>query len=261
MPSQEGDTEILSTAARLRREVGEGFTMERLASEMGLSRATLYRRVGGKDALLARLAGDGERPADLRSRILHAAFAVFSRGSLLGSTVEQVAEEAGVGVATVYRHFGDKDRLVRATLEHATPRRLLRDLSLTPTADVRGDLRAVVRAALPALTGLRGLLGLSLFGSAAERAYLERVRQGTDRAVDLLAAYLAAQAGAGRLRLPGEDLPGEPRELALALLGLVFSFGVLGPARFGTVPDPDHAADLIVTVFLDGVRGREGGHP
>lgn len=225
--------------------------MERLAGEVGLSRATLYRRVGGKEALLARLGG--APGAETRARVLGAAGVVFGRDGVLGGTVEGVAQEAGVGVATVYRHFGDKDRLVRAFVEHVTPRALLQRLSLTPGADLAGDLRGLVRAALPALHERRDLLRLSLFGTPAERAYLERVRDGQGRALDLLARYLAAQREAGRLQAPGE-----PRELALALLGLVFSFGVLGPASSGAaLDDPDRTADLIVAVFLDGVRPRQ----
>jgi AcrR family transcriptional regulator len=50
-----------------------------------------------------------------RERILAAAEAVFGASGELGST-EDVADRAGVGIATVFRHFHTKDALIEATL-------------------------------------------------------------------------------------------------------------------------------------------------
>ena len=50
-----------------------------------------------------------------RERILAAAEAVFGASGELGST-EDVAGRAGVGIATVFRHFPTKDALIEATL-------------------------------------------------------------------------------------------------------------------------------------------------
>ncbi|MGH3168187.1 MAG: TetR/AcrR family transcriptional regulator, partial [Trebonia sp.] len=50
-----------------------------------------------------------------RERILAAAEAVFGASGELGST-EDVAERAGVGIATVFRHFTTKEALIEAAL-------------------------------------------------------------------------------------------------------------------------------------------------
>src|SRR6201994_1778996 len=50
-----------------------------------------------------------------RERILAAAEAVFGAAGELGST-EDVAGQAGFGIATVFRHFPTKDALIEATL-------------------------------------------------------------------------------------------------------------------------------------------------
>ena len=50
-----------------------------------------------------------------RERILAAAEAVFGASGELGST-EDVAARAGVGIATVFRHFPTKDALIDAAL-------------------------------------------------------------------------------------------------------------------------------------------------
>ena len=50
-----------------------------------------------------------------RERILAAAEAVFGASGELGST-QDVADRAGVGIATVFRHFPTKEALIEATL-------------------------------------------------------------------------------------------------------------------------------------------------
>ena len=52
-------------------------------------------------------------PPDVSQRILHAAAAVFAEQGL-GATLADVAARAGVGVATVYRRFANKDDLILA---------------------------------------------------------------------------------------------------------------------------------------------------
>ncbi|WP_231382510.1 TetR/AcrR family transcriptional regulator [Mycobacterium simiae] len=37
------------------------------------------------------------------------------------TSLEEIARRAGVGATTLYRHFADKDDLVRRTVHHSTP--------------------------------------------------------------------------------------------------------------------------------------------
>jgi AcrR family transcriptional regulator len=53
-----------------------------------------------------------------RERILAAASQIFAKRGL-DATLDEVAREAGVGVATVYRRFASKDELVEALFEQA----------------------------------------------------------------------------------------------------------------------------------------------
>lgn len=50
--------------------------------------------------------------------ILRAALAVFAKNGFRNTDVDVVAEQAGVGRGTVYRHFGNKEELFLATAEH-----------------------------------------------------------------------------------------------------------------------------------------------
>lgn len=53
---------------------------------------------------------------DIERRIVDAAAACFIRDGVGKTTMVGIADEAGVGVATVYRRFGHKDNLVQVTL-------------------------------------------------------------------------------------------------------------------------------------------------
>jgi AcrR family transcriptional regulator len=60
--------------------------------------------------------------ADRKTAILDAAIAVIARRGVRGLRVEEVAADAGVAVSLLYYHFGTRDGLVRATLDHANER-------------------------------------------------------------------------------------------------------------------------------------------
>jgi AcrR family transcriptional regulator len=246
------DLRILQAAADLLHQFGDGFTMDQLVDQANVPRATIYRRVGSKEALLQRLAQEQglvtDPQRDVRTRILRAARQLFGRYGPVHATIEQIADEAGVGVATVYRHFGDKDHLVWAFVAELSLRPLVRDL-ISPTEDVAADLRMLTTTLLPFFYEYRDILRFILSGNQAERAYIEHLRSGSDRTLDQLASYFAAQREAGRL--PATQ---PPQELALAYMGLLFAFAVIGPTHYGTtLNEPERISDLIVRILVDGL--------
>jgi AcrR family transcriptional regulator len=250
----EVDEIIYQAAAALLRDVGSNFTMEQLVSHTQLSRATIYRRVGNKEELLQRIATERgvHAPAgpDVRQRILQAARVVVAQHGLINATIEQIAEFAGVGIATVYRQFGDKERLLRAFIEEASPRAAVQEIVLHPTEDVAADLTAVAMVILPFLYANRDLIHLIFSANPKEQAYVQQLRAGSNRLQDRLAGYFAAQIGAGRLRGVGQ-----PQELALAFFGMMLSFALIGPRYYDlNLDEPERTARLIVHVFVDGLR-------
>jgi AcrR family transcriptional regulator len=230
--------------------------MDQLAEKANVPRATVYRRVGSKVALLQRLAQEQgivfTPQRDIRTRIVQAARQVFGRAGLVSATIEQIADEAEVGVATVYRHFGDKDHLVWAVVEELSPRPFVHNL-VQPTEDVSADLLTLTSTLIPFFYEYRDILRIILTGNQAERAYIEQLRIGSGRTLDQIAAYFAAQIAAGRIHTTGQ-----PRELALAFLGLLLAFTVIGPTHYGTTLDqPERISALIVQIFLNGLGRRQ----
>jgi AcrR family transcriptional regulator len=81
---------------------------------------------------------------DNRERILAAAEAVFGDHGAAGST-EEVARRAGVGIATVFRHFPTKDALIEAALLRHLDRVAEHARALTDHADPGAAWNTLVR--------------------------------------------------------------------------------------------------------------------
>jgi AcrR family transcriptional regulator len=122
---------------------------------------------------LATRAGRREKAAQTRARILEAAYRLFSAGGYEATTMQIVAEAAGVAVQTVYFIFGTKARLLAelesrmilggasseqsgqrpwvAQMQQETDPRRLVALFVETTADVLSRISPFVAALGPAL--------------------------------------------------------------------------------------------------------------
>lgn len=65
---------------------------------------------------LGLLLGHDEATGEVPRRILDAAYALFLESGLRRTTMDDVARQAGVGRATVYRAYADKDALIQAVM-------------------------------------------------------------------------------------------------------------------------------------------------
>jgi AcrR family transcriptional regulator len=249
------DEQILTIAAHLwLQSDGADFTMERLVEATGISRATLYRRFGSREAILQRLvdeqaidAPELARP-DIRTRIVQATRVVLSRYGFAGTTVEQIAQEAGVGPATVYRHFGSKEALIEAFVQASHPRQLLRSFTANAESDLEADLTLLATTMLEFVHENPWLIRMLVFESQEAKALLAQVRATQGRTVTYLAKYLADHMALGHL--PEAD----PFDLALAFFGMLLGFGFVGPHSYDRpVTDTKSTAQLATRIFLHGV--------
>jgi AcrR family transcriptional regulator len=119
----------------------------------------------------ARLRSDASRN---RERLLRAARELFAERGL-NVTMDEIAREAGVGVGTAYRRFGNRDELVRALFED----RMREYAALAEEAVEQPDAWEALQTFLERSTAMqaadRGLHEL-LVGNAAALESVERVR-------------------------------------------------------------------------------------
>jgi AcrR family transcriptional regulator len=139
-----------------------------------------------------------------RERIVAGARELFA-GEGVDVSVEDITRRAGVGMGTLYRHFGTKEELVDAVLEDAF--------------DAYVELARRAADATDGWAGIAGFLEQALELHAANRALMDVVltsERGRDRAKEvrrqirpLLAALVERAQAEGSLRadVTAEDVP------------------------------------------------------
>ena len=249
---------LRAAARRLLLEGGpEALTMDALSAATGLSRATVYRRVGSREALLEALTEEGldvgpRVPA--RDAILRACREVFTRLGFERATIEDVAEAAGVAPVTIYRHFGDKEGLIRGFIDSVGGRAEVAGLRPQLTGELRADLLRLTRALLESMYQDRDLarLGMIELLSGSERFKAARLSTSSvrERLSDLLGRWMDEGL------LPRQD----PRRLAMVIVAPMFSLTQILPfAPSDEPPDFEELSNFLVDHFLHGALGAR--HP
>lgn len=102
---------------------------------------------------------------DTRSRLLKAAVRVFAERGYEGATVREICRAAGVNIALVNYHFGDKLELYIEVIRFAIDAEAKMELvnrALDRNADPCDALREIVTGGIERLLGERGQFGLHL---------------------------------------------------------------------------------------------------
>lgn len=187
----------------------------------------------------------------VRERLLDAADELVGTQGWAGTPVDAVLARAEVAPATLYAHFGSKDRLLAATLD----RRLARWVEAwTAAVDAAADDRGRLLAVFDALGSFHAawgaprwcaFLGAAAEGTTSEDAVADAVRRDTALLHDRLVALARPLVG---------EADGRAEELAAHLLVVVT--GCLGMRL--RQPDVDHlararaTAALVVDALVDG---------
>ncbi|WP_037913536.1 TetR/AcrR family transcriptional regulator [Actinacidiphila yeochonensis] len=173
-----------------------------------------------------------------RERILAAAIDTFVESGP-EAPLDDIARRAGVGSATLYRHFADRRALVRQALALVAGR--VADSAEAIAADVADPFTALRRFAHAAADQRVGVL-CGMFGDVAAAS-----RQGDEAQRDRLAAAVGGLTE--RARRAGQLRPDVATEdFLIALAQLVRPLP--GPAR----PSSDAAVHRRLEILLDGLR-------
>lgn len=174
--------------------------MDELAAAAGVSLRTLYRLFGSRQALLEEL--DQELPPAARDRILESALELVGRRGLAELSMDELAADAGVSRATLYRVFPGKSALFRELIQAYSPWEAVADV-IEAATDPRPErvMPEVARALARAMTGRTGLLlrvVMEILKGDPDTA--EGARRSLSRGLPDLMGYLSEQMAAGRLR-------------------------------------------------------------
>ncbi|MCX8126819.1 MAG: TetR/AcrR family transcriptional regulator, partial [Dehalococcoidia bacterium] len=116
---------IIDAAKRLLTSAHyEDISVDAIAREAGISKATFYAYFDSKETLRRALQADGVGGLDVkdkRATIIEAALLTFAERGFHATSLEDVAEAAGVTKGTVYWYFKQKEDLLRAVAERISP--------------------------------------------------------------------------------------------------------------------------------------------
>ncbi len=239
---------INNATISLFKEFNDHFTLEQLSQKTKLPRATLYRRIGSKDALLKQLQEQGliklNQQTDIKSRIFKATRMIVTKFGFINCTMEQIAKEAGLGVATLYRHFSEKEKLLLAfTLELKTELNVLNPIK-SPQKNFVNSLLPMIENILIFIHRNEDLIHLLFFGSPSERKYINRIRDASASTFSSISNFLKHFQEQGEItkKLTIEDM-------TTALVGLIFQFSITSPQHFNRPLNLTKDAHTITRLF------------
>lgn len=196
-----------------------------------------------------------------RSQLLQSAIRVFARNGFKGTRTREIADEAGVNEALLFRHFPTKDDLYQAILEDKAGHGGLNSIivALDQHAEKRDDeayFQTLASRFLECLSKDPEFMRLMLF-SALEQHELARLFR--ERHVkplhQVVGRYIAARQREGAFRCL------RPAVAVRALFGMM-AHHVLATEIFGdrqpTISNRE-AVSAFTSIFLAGMRAKEGG--
>ncbi len=180
------------------------------------------------------------------SAIEEAALQLFATQSIADTTVEQIAESAGVAVRTFYRYFGNKDEVLAAY-----PSRQASRLAATLLARPHGErpftaLRHAVEEAAENLDDAELRRWLGALGNAGS---IERVAQ-----------MAIAAMGSELTRAMAARVQKEPSDLWSAMAGATAATAMVVAARHAGVRSGAFTAEVLAALDLAG-RGLDNVDP
>jgi len=193
---------------------------------------------------------DTLRGADqTRLRILAATRALFASRGTKGTTTREVAIRAGVNEATLFRHFGTKQQLVDAMLEHfsrlETPWQTLTHVNSYATLEEQ--LCALGTSAIESMLRKQDLMRMTMAEELTNPEATSCAWQAPSEARRMLVEFFEQKVALG-------ELHGEAELLACSFMSFFYAY-VMARKIWGTYDRPvEHVVTSIVELFLNGAR-------
>lgn len=240
----------MSEAARLLSRDRQT-SIDAIATAAAVSRTTFYRAFPSRAKLLDALEVQPE--PDTRQRVVDASIRMLRTQSLKDLSMDELASEAGVSRANLYRLFPGKAALFRAILLSYSPfepvMAVFARVGDRPPEDV---IPEVVLTAYRTVAGHTGLVrSLLLEITSMNPDFVAAFAETGLRAFGTFAQYLAGQMAAGRLRRM------HPMIAVQSLVGGVMFHILSAPVMSGAAVDVPSGEDVVLQfahLWLRGMR-------
>jgi TetR/AcrR family transcriptional regulator of autoinduction and epiphytic fitness len=228
---------------------GEKPTVAQFAEAAGVSRASFYRAFESRGALLEALAVEPE--PGTRERILEAALTMVGAHGLTALSMDELATEANVSRATLYRLFPGKAALFNSLVKTFSPlepvTRLMATMQDQPPEVVMPEIaRTIFRTVYGSGETRVGMLRAMLFEvSSLSPDAEDSAREVMSAILGSVGAYVMAQMESGRLRRM------HPLLALQSFIGPIF-FHLMTRPMFQRVLSLEFDGDAAVTELSEG---------
>jgi len=229
----------LAIAQALYAEKGVQFSLADIAAKANVSRPTIYKHLGSKEKILSLLGVDTQ---NVEARIMQGVLDVAQAQGFKAATLEAIAEAAGVGPATIYRRFTDKEGLIKAFIARQTPQDKLPAFPPETHGNFPAQLEIITTHMLGFMHTHKVLVRLIFSGNQDDRAYLSALRDDSHSTFSKLEAFFQMHQKAGRI-----SSTVSAALLTTNLFGMVHAQAVIAPS--GTPLDIPAASHSICHLF------------
>ena len=190
-------------------------------------------------------------PNSTHDRILEAALQVFSRQGYTGATTKAIAREAGVNEVTLFRHFGNKQRLFTEMINRYSALPYIEAARADSRSPFEKRVRELAARAMRLLEERRELIAILLSEGPRHPKQAKLILEGGPaRILERLTLFFEEAQKAGEIR--GLD----PQCTARAFMGMFFFYVIFQKIMPGEILfpiDPDQVEDTFIEILLRGL--------
>ncbi len=155
-----------------------------------------------------------------RERILEAAAESFQSLGYARTTTQAIATKAGVAEVTLFRHFGDKQKLFQAAVQQIGGGPNLDELEALLTYELETDLRLISQHVLHFFLAQQDAIRMLMFESIHFPEMKEALAQNPRGMIQLLDRYFQKQMEDGKLQKIN------PQVTAQTFTSMIFGYGI-----------------------------------
>ena len=248
----------MAARALLAGSAYDALSVNAIAGKAGISKATFYAYFESKEALRQALLGEGMDRAllsrrDNRAAIIEAALQTFAERGFQATSLDDVADAAGITKGTIYWYFKQKKDLLAAAAAQLSP-------LLGRFPDLLGHIDNPPETVLPLIArtfvatfenpAAEKLFRIFIAEAPREPDTASGIGDAVLAALRFFTAYLLRQIELGRLR--PHNVQASARSFMGGLIVYVMGRSLFSPLRTG-LPEPDVYVSEVVRIFLEGL--------